>query len=430
MIKIKWLGHACYKIYFDDIQCVIDPFEDDYVPGYKNIDTSADIILASHQHNDHYGMDSVRQLLRMVHGVNVKKVHTFHDEKGGTLRGDNIVHVLEYNGVKIAHFGDIGHVLTAEQAAEIGDVDVALVPIGGTYTVVANEAKTICEQVNAKIIIPMHYRSGNYGYDVLETTENFEKLFDNVEHHNTDEFTVPDKITPKAVILQYRMENKMTNAEILSKVDHTLLKADAKKEDILRICNEAMENNTASICINPSYIEYAVSVMGDKIPVCTVIGFPLGAMTTAAKVFEAKDAIEKGAKEVDMVINIAKAKDGDFEYIEDEIRQIKQAVGDHVLKVIIETCLLTDDEKIALCKCVVNAGADYIKTSTGFSTAGATFHDVELFAKHTNGGCKIKAAGGIRTRDDMVKFIQLGADRLGTSSAIKILNSEKTDGGY
>jgi len=430
MIKIKWLGHACYKIYFDDIQCVIDPFEDGSVPGYKNIDTSADIILASHQHFDHYGMNSVRQLLRMVHGVNVKKVHTFHDEKGGSLRGENIVHVLDYNGTKIAHFGDIGHVLTQQQIDEIGDVDVALVPIGGTYTVVAEQAKTICQQVNAKIVIPMHYRSSDMGYEVLETTENFEKMFDNVEHHNSDEFIVPDKITPKAVILQYKKEKEMTNSEILSRVDHTLLKADAKKEDILRICNEAMENNTASICINPSYIEYAVSVLGDKIPVCTVIGFPLGAMTTTAKVFEAKDAIEKGAKEVDMVINIAKAKDGDFAYIEDEIRQIKAAVGDHILKVIIETCLLTDDEKIALCKAVVNAGADYIKTSTGFSTGGATFHDVELFAKHVNGGCKIKAAGGIRTRDDMVKFIELGADRLGTSSAIKILNSEKTDGGY
>ena len=222
----------------------------------------------------------------------------------------------------------------------------------------------------------------------------------------------------------------MTNAEILKKVDHTLLKADATKADILRICNEAMENNTASICINPSYIEYAVSILGDKIPVCTVIGFPLGAMTTAAKVFEAKDAIAKGAKEVDMVINISKAKDGDFEYIEDEIRQIKAAVGDNILKVIIETCLLTDDEKIALCKAVTNAGADYIKTSTGFSTGGATFHDIELFAKYTDGKCKIKAAGGIRTREDMEKFISLGADRLGTSSAIKILNSEKTENSY
>ena len=222
----------------------------------------------------------------------------------------------------------------------------------------------------------------------------------------------------------------MTNSEILKRVDHTLLKADATKADILRICNEALENNTASVCINPCFIEYAVSVLGDKIPVCTVIGFPLGAMTTQAKVFEAKDAIAKGAKEVDMVINIGRAKEGDFAYIEEEIRQIKTAVGEHTLKVIIETCLLTDDEKIALCKAVVNAGADYIKTSTGFSTAGATFHDVELFAKHVNGGCKIKAAGGIRTREDMEKFIALGADRLGTSSAIKILNSEKSDGAY
>lgn len=222
----------------------------------------------------------------------------------------------------------------------------------------------------------------------------------------------------------------MTNSEILKRVDHTLLKADATKADILRICNEALENNTASVCINPCFIEYAVSVLGDKIPVCTVIGFPLGAMTTQSKVFEAQDAIAKGAKEVDMVINIGRAKEGDFTYIEEEIRLIKAAVGEHTLKVIIETCLLTDDEKIALCKAVVNAGADYIKTSTGFSTAGATFHDVELFAKHVNGGCKIKAAGGIRTREDMEKFIALGADRLGTSSAIKILSSEKSDGAY
>lgn len=222
----------------------------------------------------------------------------------------------------------------------------------------------------------------------------------------------------------------MTKQEILSKVDHTLLKADATKEDILKLCNEAMENNTASVCINPCFIEYAVSIMGDKIPVCTVIGFPLGAMTTASKVFEAKDAIAKGAKEVDMVINIGKAKEGDFAYIEDEIRQIKQAIGDNILKVIIETCLLNEQEKIALCHAVVNAGADYIKTSTGFSTAGATFADIELFAKHTNGGCKMKAAGGIRTKADMEKFIELGADRLGTSSAIKILNSEEVKGSY
>ena len=222
----------------------------------------------------------------------------------------------------------------------------------------------------------------------------------------------------------------MTNQEILAMVDHTLLKADAKKEDIKRICEEALENNTASICINPGFIEYAVGILGDKIPVCTVIGFPLGAMTTAAKVFEAKDAIEKGAQEVDMVINISRAKDGDWEYITEEIRQIKQACGDKILKVIIETCLLTDEEKIALCKCVTDAGADFIKTSTGFSTAGATFHDVELFAKYCEGKCKIKAAGGIRTRDDMEKFIALGAERLGTSSAIKILNGAATGNSY
>ena len=222
----------------------------------------------------------------------------------------------------------------------------------------------------------------------------------------------------------------MTNQEILAMVDHTLLKADAKKEDIKRICEEAMENNTASICINPGFIEYAVGILGDKIPVCTVIGFPLGAMTTAAKVFEAKDAIEKGAQEVDMVINISKAKDGEWEYITEEIRQIKQACGDKILKVIIETCLLTDEEKIALCKCVTDAGADFIKTSTGFSTAGATFHDVELFAKYCEGKCKIKAAGGIRTRDDMEKFIALGAERLGTSSAIKILKGAATENSY
>ena len=220
----------------------------------------------------------------------------------------------------------------------------------------------------------------------------------------------------------------MTRQEILSKVDHTLLKADAKKSDIEKLCNEAMNNNTASICINPSYIEYAVKIMGDKIPVCTVIGFPLGAMTTQAKVFEAKDAIAKGAKEVDMVINISKAKDGDYDYILEEIKQIKAAVGEHILKVIIETCLLTDEEKINLCKVVVQSGADYIKTSTGFSTGGATFHDIELFAKYTEGKCRIKAAGGIRTKEDMEKFIQLGANRLGTSSAIKILDNLEGNG--
>ena len=214
----------------------------------------------------------------------------------------------------------------------------------------------------------------------------------------------------------------MTDKEILSMVDHTLLKADATKSDIEKICKEAMEYNTASICINPGYIEYAKELLQDKIDICTVIGFPLGAMTTQSKIFEAKDAIAKGAKEVDMVINISKAKDKDFDFIEKEIRKIKEAVGNNILKVIIETCLLTEDEKISLCKAVTNANADYIKTSTGFSTGGATFDDIILFKKYVGENVKIKAAGGIRTKEDMEKFIELGASRLGTSSAIKILN--------
>ena len=213
----------------------------------------------------------------------------------------------------------------------------------------------------------------------------------------------------------------MTDRELFAREDHTLLKADARKDDIRKICEEAMEYSTASICINPGYIDYAASILKGRIPICTVIGFPLGAMTTESKVFEAKDAIGRGAGEVDMVINISKAKDHDFEYVEKEIRAVKEAVGDHILKVIIETCLLTDEEKIRLCGCVIRAGADFIKTSTGFSTGGATFHDVELFNEHCKGRCRIKAAGGIRTREDMEKFIELGADRLGTSSAVRIL---------
>ncbi len=204
MIKIKWLGHACYKIYFDDIQCVIDPFEKGYVPGYRDISTSADIILASHKHNDHCGLNEVQQLLRMVHGVTVTKVDTFHDDKNGALRGKNIVHVLEYNGIKVAHFGDIGHILTEEQVQQIGNVDVAIVPIGGTYTVRAPEAKTICEQVNAKVIIPMHYRTDEQGFDVLETTEEFENLFDNVKHYDSDEYVVPEEIVSEVAILTYK----------------------------------------------------------------------------------------------------------------------------------------------------------------------------------------------------------------------------------
>lgn len=204
MIKIKWLGHACYKIFFDDIQCVIDPFEKGYVPGYRDISTSADIVLASHKHNDHYGLGEIQQLLRLVNGVNVTKVNTFHDDKEGALRGENIVHVMEYNGIKIAHFGDIGHILTEEQAQQIGGVDVAIVPIGGTYTVRAPEAKTICSQVNAKVIIPMHYRCGEQGFEVLETTKEFESLFENVTHYDSDEYIIEGEIKPEVAVLTYK----------------------------------------------------------------------------------------------------------------------------------------------------------------------------------------------------------------------------------
>lgn len=222
----------------------------------------------------------------------------------------------------------------------------------------------------------------------------------------------------------------MNKKEILAKVDHTLLKADATWPDIQKICDEAMENHTASICINPGYVKQACEYMKGAIPVCTVVGFPLGATDTATKVFEAKTAIENGAEEVDMVINIGRLKNGEYDFVRDEIAAIKKAIGDKVLKVIIETCLLTDDEKIKMCDIVPEAGADFIKTSTGFSTGGATFHDIELFAKHVAGRCKIKAAGGISTVEDIEKFLDLGADRLGTSRAVKLLTSGEAGSGY
>ncbi len=218
----------------------------------------------------------------------------------------------------------------------------------------------------------------------------------------------------------------MTPQEILTHVDHTLLKPEATAEQVEQLCREALQYNTASVCINPRFIPLAVSILGDRIPVCTVIGFPLGAMTTAAKVFEAKNAVELGAKEVDMVISIGDVKSGDFDAVTREIAAVKAAVGENILKVIIETCLLTDDEKRRLCHCVADAGADYIKTSTGFSTGGANEHDIALFAEEINGGdingkIKIKAAGGIKAVSDMESFLALGADRLGSSSAIKLL---------
>ena len=209
--------------------------------------------------------------------------------------------------------------------------------------------------------------------------------------------------------------------EILSKVDHTLLSQSATWEQIRAICDDGMKYHTASVCIPASYVKQAKDYVGGKLAICTVIGFPNGYDTTKAKCFEATDAVENGADEVDMVINIGWVKDRRWGDLLEEIRAVKAACQGKLLKVIIETCLLTDDEKIKMCEIVSASGADYIKTSTGFSTGGATFHDVELFAKHVKPGVKIKAAGGISSLDDAEKFIELGASRLGTSRVVKIV---------
>ena len=213
----------------------------------------------------------------------------------------------------------------------------------------------------------------------------------------------------------------MELSEILAKCDHTLLAQTATWADIKLICDDGMKYKTASVCIPASFVKQAKDYVGDKLAICTVIGFPNGYDSTAAKCFEAEDAVKIGADEIDMVINIGWAKEGKFDAVRDEIAAVKKACKGKLLKVIIETCLLTDEEKIALCKAVSDSGADYIKTSTGFSTGGATFHDVELFAKHVKPGVKIKAAGGISSLDDAEKFIELGASRLGTSRVVKIV---------
>lgn len=212
--------------------------------------------------------------------------------------------------------------------------------------------------------------------------------------------------------------------EILKRVDHTLLAQGATWEEIKKICDDAMEYGTASVCIPPSFVGQAKEYVKERMAVCTVIGFPNGYQTTKTKVFETKDALENGADEIDMVINIGWVKDGKYDQVEDEIRQLKAACGDKVLKVIIETCLLTDEEKIQMCKVVTSSGADYIKTSTGFSTAGATFDDIALFAANVGEHVKMKAAGGISSLDDAEKFIGLGADRLGTSRIIKLVSQK------
>lgn len=220
----------------------------------------------------------------------------------------------------------------------------------------------------------------------------------------------------------------MEAKEILKHVDHTLLTQTATWEEIRQICDDAIAYGTASVCIPPSYVKRVKDYVQDKMAVCTVIGFPNGYMTTKTKEFETKDALENGADEIDMVINIGWAKEGRFDLIEEEIRTLKAACGDKILKVIIETCLLTEEEKIAMCRAVTDAGADYIKTSTGFSKAGATFADIELFAKHIGPKVKMKAAGGISSMADAEKFLELGADRLGTSRIVKLVKNEQASG--
>lgn len=209
--------------------------------------------------------------------------------------------------------------------------------------------------------------------------------------------------------------------DILSRVDHTLLSQTATWAEIRTICDDGVKYGCASVCIPASYVRRAAEYVDGKIAVCTVIGFPNGYDTTAAKCFEAADAVKNGASEIDMVINIGWVKDQRWDDLLEEIKAVKQHCEGKLLKVIIETCLLTDDEKIKMCEIVSDSGADYIKTSTGFSTGGATFHDVELFAKHVKPGVKIKAAGGISSLEDAEKFIELGASRLGTSRVVKIV---------
>lgn len=222
----------------------------------------------------------------------------------------------------------------------------------------------------------------------------------------------------------------MENKEIYAHIDHTLLKAFAKWEDIEKLCDEAVKYQTASVCIPQTYIKRVKEKYGDKLTICTVIGFPLGYNLTESKIVEAEQSLANGASEIDMVVNISDVKNGDYEKVENEIRAIKEAVGDKILKVIIETCYLTEEEKIAMCEAVTKAGADYIKTSTGFGKDGARMEDVILFKDHIGENVKIKAAGGVRTKEDLIAFIEAGCDRIGTSSAIKMLKGEENKSDY
>ena len=205
-------------------------------------------------------------------------------------------------------------------------------------------------------------------------------------------------------------------------IDHTILKATASNADVQKLCEEAIEHEFYSVCVNGCYVVDAKHLLqGTDVKIAAVVGFPLGAMTTAAKVFEAKEAVENGANEIDMVINVAKLKDGEFEYVENEIRQIKEAIGDNVLKVIIETCYLTDEEKVKACELSLVAKADFVKTSTGFGTGGATYEDVKLMKSVVGANAKVKASGGVRDKETAQKYVDLGAERLGTSSGIEIV---------
>ena len=216
----------------------------------------------------------------------------------------------------------------------------------------------------------------------------------------------------------------MDRNEIFSRVDHTLLKPTATLSQVFTLCEEAIAYNTASVCIPPRFVSAVKERFGDALTICTVIGFPLGYHTTAVKVAETADAVKNGADEIDMVIALGDVKNGDLDAVTNEIKAIKEACNGKLLKVIIETCYLTEEEKIALCRCVSDAGAEFIKTSTGFGTGGATLEDIALFKAHIADGVKMKAAGGIRTKEDMIAYIEAGCDRIGTSGAVTALGGE------
>lgn len=220
----------------------------------------------------------------------------------------------------------------------------------------------------------------------------------------------------------------MTDKEILKHIDHTQLKPFATWSDIEKLCDEAVKYRTASVCIPPVYIKRVHDEYGEKINICTVVGFPLGYSVTAAKAAEVKQALADGCNEIDMVVNISDVKNGDYVKVEEEIRTLKKMCGDHILKVIIETCFLSEEEKIAMCKAVTNAGADYIKTSTGFGTGGATIEDIRLFKKYIGPNVKMKAAGGVKTKEDLLMFIEEGCERIGTSSAVGMLQDAQAQG--